>query len=484
MIFLASSLRSQIVLEEGLDFLLLGKGKQYGVLPAGDHGVVLFSEISNYDSDSKKKWEVTKLDTLLKVISKSYFESDYNFMISHVKHYKGYIYLLFQDSNIPMKSAFFVRGNLSNDIYEIFELREFLPDKIIGIEILGNSLFLLGQEDKRPAILKFRYGDPRPLVLKGLSADNTELLNTSYVEDHDMIQIVTRIKKRRGRNSALSIKQFDETGSIRKDILIESTRGRDLLDCKATTDADGNICVVGTFSYGSAKLSNGIFTMVHDGKSEQRAYYYEYTNLHNYFNYLAPKEKDKMTRKYGLEERKSSNSKYKINQIPREIIGTDQGWVYLGEMVKFTEKNSTIYGNIWQMEYRSYSHTLILRIGHDGKLKWDYTLGLDDLTTTSEMQRVHFGVENKRIIFFHLRENIIYYKTVSENESLDNYGSLNLPQDLYDKTGQYVEGGSILPWYENKYIVFGAYQATARNTDHRKIIYLHKVSATPENTTH
>ncbi|MCG8307113.1 MAG: hypothetical protein MI975_06935 [Cytophagales bacterium] len=479
-VFLYTGAYPQIVLEESLRIPLFGLEKQYGIVPAGEKGMVIFNEARNNNSASKRIWEITMLDTLLNPIWKSFFESDYNFKISHVKYYDGLVYLLFQDLNIPMKSAFFVRGNVTEDKFEIFELKDFLPDQIIGLEILGNSLFLMGIDGRRPSILKYRYGDPRPLVLKGLSTENTELLSASLVPGHNLIQIITRMKKRQGRRGVLAVKQFDESGRVHKDIVIESTRGHDLINCEAMTDLNGNICVVGTFAYTGSKMSNGIFTMVHDGEHELPVYYYEYTNLHNYFNYLSPKEKDKIIKKYKLEDSISRSSKYKMNQIPREIVRTDQGWIYIGEMVKYSEKNSRIYGNMWQMEYRIYSHALLLGIGTDGKLKWDASVSLDNLTTGAEVQQVHFNVFEDQVILFFQTDGNIFYEAVHQNRQGNRYGNLNLFGSNSEDSGEFQVRGVVLPWYKNKYIAFGSFHTRLGENESTKLFYINKLSVSPD----
>lgn len=477
---LKASLHAQVVLEERLQLYLLGEGKQYGVVPIAEKGLVIFNETRNYNSSSKLRWEITQLDTMLQLQSKSFFESENNFKISQVKYHSEFIYLLFQDLNVPMKSAFFVRGNVFDNNFEIFELKDFLPDKIIGLEILGNSLFLIGLNDRRPTVLKYKYGDPRPQVLRGLSPDKTELLNTALVPGHNLIQITTRMKKNRSGNGILIIKQFDEMGNIQKDIVIESTRGHNLLNCRASTDKAGDVCVVGTFSYGNSKMSNGIFTLVHDGKNVHPAYFYEYGNLHNYFNYLSSKERDKIIKKYKLEDSSSKSSKYKDNQVPREIVRTDQGWVYLGEIVNYTEKNSRLYGNMWQMEYYTYSHALVLGIGIDGKLKWDNSMGLNDLTTDSEIQQTNFDVLKDQMVLFYQKDSNIFYEIMQGSRPTDVYGNLNLFNASSGNYSQNQVNGTILPWYKHKYIAFGSYHSMGNENENNKYFYVNKIAVSPE----
>ena len=474
-------LQAQLMVEESLQLYLLEDGRQYGVVPIADKGLVVFNEIKNYSSSASRRWEITQLDTLLVAQSKSYFESEYSFQITHVKYHKDFIYLLFQDLSIPIKSAFFVRGNVIDNKFEIFALKDFLPDKIVELEILGNSMFLIGPKDRRPSVLKYKYGDPRPQVLKGLSAEKTELLHTSRVPGFNLIQIVTRMRKIRGGIGMLMIKQFDENGDIHKDIVIESARGRNLLNCTASTDFMGNICIVGTYSYGNSKMSDGIFSLVHDGTINPSAYYYEYGNLYNFFNYLPTKERDKLEKKYGLEYNDAKKSKYKINQMPREIVRTDNGWVYLGEMIEYSAKNSREYGNMWFKEFNNYSHALLLGISEDGKLKWDNSISLNNLATDSEIQQTNFTILKDHIIAFYQQDAKIFYEVIRDSQQIDTYGNLNLLESKRLEHTRNKVQGNILPWYQNKYIAFGTFYSLQNDHTSNKYFYLGKIAVSSKN---
>ena len=386
--FYSQILSAQFVLEKSIDFNIQGSGKQFGVAPAEEHGVFLYNEVLNLDAVSKRKWQVLFLDTLLVPVWKSYFESEYNFKITHIRYYGGDIYLLFEDTNIPMRNIFFARSGLNIDSFEFFELKEFLPKEIVGFEAIGNSLFLIGSDNGRPSILKFRFGDPRPLAFKGLYDNNNDLLHTAIVPSQNLIQIITKMKSRKSKKNVLLIKQFDEEGVIHRDIIIDSSRGYTLLDCVADTDDNGDICVVGTYNDGGSRLSQGVFTMVAGEEVEHQVYYYSYLNLYNFFNSFSEDEKEKIERKYKLKDGPNRKQNYKINQIPRKIYNSKGEWIFCGEVVEVEERNSTRYGNLWSGEFWQYSHAVILGIGKDGKLKWDNTLDMSGLTTETNLQKV------------------------------------------------------------------------------------------------
>jgi len=258
----------------------------FGVMPADGDGVVLYREIKNENSFNKRKWELTLLDDNMNFKWGTAFESGLKYQISDAKYNSGYLYLLFQDFNLPTKQVFVVRVNLGTGQTLFFQISELLPKKILAFEVIGESIFLIGSDDQRPAILKFAFGDPRPKVLGGLSEEKNEILNISVNAKQEQIQIISKITEK-GLGSVILIKQFDENGYILRDIVLESTDERRLLDAVARTDEDGNTAICGVYSYGSSQFSNGIFTSVFKGQEQGKLYYYDYGNLYNIYSSFA-----------------------------------------------------------------------------------------------------------------------------------------------------------------------------------------------------
>lgn len=472
-IALPQNLEGQFVQENDLQLLLPDAKSKYGVVPAGKNGLVFFHEIPNLESFTTRTWEIIFLNTKLELLRKSYFESDNKFRITHVKHSGDYIYLLFQDANIPMRSAFFARANISEDNFEFFEVKEFLPKEILGFEILGNSLFLIGWDNNRPAILKFTYGVLRPQVLQGLYTDNHELLNVKVLPKQDLIQIVSRLKKRRGNNNVLLIKQFDKNAKIHKDIRIESSKGYHLLDAIATTDRIGNLCVVGTYAYKNSQMSNGIFTVVFGDQGFHPMYYYDYTNLHNYFSYLPEKEQKRLERKYDVGKKGNRKSLYKENQVPRHLIKTNDSWMFVGEIVRIKERNARMYGDMWPMEYRQFSHAIILGIGEDGKLTWDNSFAMNEYVTNSMLPQVQLDTFSDYSILYYLHDHYINYKIIDRDKNISE-GAFKIELSPSEFTNEKnFKFDDIMRWYDNTFVVFGSSISTPKYGENKRFLFLH-----------
>lgn len=466
--------QAQFVVEESLDLLISGYGRNHGVVQAGEYGVVVFNELRNLDSYSTRKWELVRFDTDLKAQWRSYFESALNFRISEVKLMGEHLYLLFQDTNIPAKSVSFARVNMAKDKFEFFEVKDFIPREVLGFEVLGESMFLIGVDNNQPAILRYRFGDPRPRVLQGLFSEYNELLKTEVLPSGDQIQIISRMKRHRGSQGMILVKQFDENGMTSRELVIESSKGYNLLDAITSTDSLGNTCVVGTYSYGKSKMSNGIFSTVFDNDGEHTVYYYDYTNLHNFFQYLPVAEQAEMRKK---NPQNSDKKNHRINLDLREVSASADGWQTCGEVVKLAQKNSRVYGFMWPIEYREYSHALLLGIGKDGRLRWDNSFGMNELEKMLDIQQVHFyEMDEANVLYYYDGEGIVY-KLIDRGNNMSENKRFH-----YETTGveftdsEMRKNGNILPWFDNNFLIFGSYSITPKFGESRNYFFLDKVS--------
>lgn len=447
--------------------------KTFGIVPTGKEGLVLYHESTSSLIIGKRTWQLIFLDENLDVTWDSSFESDRNFVISQVKYAAGYVYLLFQDTNIPMKSVFFVRCKVSSRKFEFFQINEFLPAEVFGFEILGNALFLIGKNFKRPAILRFNYGDPRPVALKGLYDGDSEILHTSVDRSLQYIQIITRMKK--GGSSIILVKKFDESGSNIRDILLESSKGYQMINAIATTDEAGNTAVVGTFSYKRSRLSNGVFTGVFNAGGSSQLYYYDYINLHNYFNFLPSKKSiEKARRKYAG---KSDGGSYSVNHVPRSIHAEDGEWQFLGEVFQVTQRVSRSHQMMWKKEFTEYSYAIALGLSSEGRLQWDDTFAMNTLISPNIGQQAFLHSDGWNPMVFYTDGYMINYKSTGKNQSaaasfeIDNF----LKEYTSDKVERYA---NLMHWYDNVYITFGENTLFSSHMEPRHTFYMFKIIRT------
>ena len=465
--------QAQFELEENIIIPLGEYDSEYAVIPAGNDGLLLFHEVYTDAVPGKRKYQVLYLDDNLDIQWSSAFESDMKYKISKIKYIDGYIYFLFKDSNVPMKSIFFARTSLNDEKFELFQLSEFLPREVHGFEVLGNSLFLIGQNGKLPAILKYSYGDPRPVVLQGLYNGNNVILNTTIEEDH--IQIVSRLKE--ASQYSILVKQFDENGEIIKYLRLRSNKGYQPVNAIAKNDQNGHTIVIGSFTDRKSKQSRGIFTTVFNGEQSSEVYYYNYTNLHNYFNYLMDSSSiEKAKKRYAKSDQKQESS-YRVKLAPRSVYKYDGIWHFTGEVIEMIDRSAGGYGTMWKQEHTQYSHAVLLGIGEDGKLVWDNSFNMHDITSyRGDQLAFTYPQSNNKLTFYSNGLNI-HYKIFDDKMDIHSGAFVEemdtselFPETSMEKTGQ------ITPWFGNNFLSFGVLTARRDFTTDARAFYVNKLA--------
>ena len=467
------SATAQFVIERKILLPFYNPEKPFGIVPTGNDGLVLYHESTHTMTSGKRIWQVVFLDKNLDVTWDSSFESEMNFVISEVKYASGYVYLLFQDISLPVKSVFFVRCKINSRKFEFFQISEFLPAEILGFEILGSALFLVGKNYKRPAILKFNFGDPRPLALKGLFDQDSEIVNVSVDRQHRAIQIVSKLKK--AGKSMILVKKFDESGNNIRDILLESSKGYQMINGVASTDSAGNTAIVGTFSYKRTKLSNGVFTAVFNAAGSNQVYYYDYVNLHNYFDFLSDVSSiEKAKRKY---RNKRDGSSYSVNHMPRTLAYENGEWQFLGEVFQVTEHIAKAHGRVRKRELTEFSHAIALGMDNEGKLKWDDTFMMSKLIALNTNQQTYlFSGQRDPVVFFTDGFNLIHKNTGTGNkDSTNNYLEIDAFQAecIGDKAERH---GNMTHWHDNVFIIYGENTLYSSQAEPRHSFFILKLA--------
>ena len=136
-------------------------------------------------------------------------------------------------------------------------------------------------------------------------------------------------------------------------------------------DQNGHTIVIGSYTDRKSKQSKGIFTTVFDGEQSSEVYYYNYTNLHNYFNFLMDSSSIEKAKKRYAKSDKKQESSYRVKLAPRSVYKHNGIWHFTGEVIEMIDKSAGGYGTMWKQEHTQYSHAVLLGIGEDGKLVWD-----------------------------------------------------------------------------------------------------------------
>ena len=117
-----------------------------------------------------------------------------------------------------------------------------------------------------------------------------------------------------------------------------------------------------------------------------------------------------------------------------------------------------------------------------GKVLWDNSFEINDVTSFSLDQYVNASIEEKRVILLYLYENVIRSKLINEDEILEGKTFDDIKMKFEDdvaKNNDYEIGGLSL-WYDKFFYAYGV-QRIKNLKDReaklsRKVFYINKIT--------
>lgn len=136
--------------------------------------------------------------------------------------------------------------------------------------------------------------------------------------------------------------------------------------------------------------------------------------------------------------------------------------------------------NLWSVEYRKYSHAIALGINVDGKLKWDNSIDMHGLESTSKRQQVYSNSSEDEVLLYYLDGHTISYKPIDGGKDLADQNVFPIDSQSLEVSNSNMESqGSILPWYRDKFITFGSHRLKAQEGETDYFFFLDKISISP-----
>jgi hypothetical protein len=242
-----------------------------------------------------------------------------------------------------------------------------------------------------------------------------------------------------------------------------------MIDALASTDDSGTTSVVGTFAYKRSNFSNGIFTTTYKQGEENTLYYYDYSSLYKYFSY-----QDDEVDIEGA-PRKNSKGPMKINCVPRQLQSIGNEMIFVGEIYE----NNKIYGD----DYAKYTHALMLGINTNGKLSWDNSTSLHEMSSLSNSYKTYSSSYNEDMLTLFSDGFNIHYKIFNKRNDITSVELFEIdayqPENPTSRVGA-EQFASIMPWYDNALIIYGTKTWGGNELIQRNFFYLDKVIIDPD----
>ncbi len=452
--------RLEIIMEKEED-------ENFEVVSADDQGIVLYREVKNKETRMEHKYQVILVDTALNKVWEEYFYIHLKYIQIGFEYADDYFYLLFQRNTESLKADLFVlRVNLQTQIPETFVIERDYAVELTEFEVVGNTLVFGGYVNNVPTVITYEFGKLQAKVLPGFFNEKSQIQHLETDDDLKLLNVLISFRTNDGRKS-LSFKSFNEEGDMLKNINLQPEGENSLLFGRAISLENNANLVVGTYTRKRSDMSRGIFLARIDPSGDQIINYYNYADLKNFFSYMKAKRQKRVEERIKRRKIKGKKNKFHYHLIVHEVVPWEGKFIMVGEAFYPKYSQGSYYGGYSPYSYSSnygnyfegykYTHAVVFGFDRRGRLIWDNSFQIEDVTSYTLDQFVHVSLSDQEMALLYMYENEIRTKVIEGNDVIEGktFNELELSFESEIVSQSESKYGGLEKWYDGKLFAYG-----------------------------
>ncbi len=491
---LSDTVKGQIVQPTRVEIELGEYDDYFQVISAKNEGLVLVRESRESTSPRTIGWEVKNYDTNLEQKWARIFEIDINYDFKGYEYRPGLVYLLFQSNNYQNDKLIVLVISLENAAYDKYEINTVLPISLTEFTVTGNAVLFGGYVNYMPAVIHYDLSSKKVKVLPGIYNNRSELVEIRVDEKTNIFNILVTEKTYDKRNT-LAIKTFDPEGNLLQNKSLETQGNNSILFGRSTRFNASEQFIAGTYSSNKSAFSSGIFIAKLDPRGGQEITYLSYGDLKNFFSYMKAKREARVRDRINTRKIKGKRVKFKYRLLVHDIVEKDDMYLLFGEAFYPKYNNSSIsslpyanyrpFGrnteNMYFAGYK-YTHAVVIAFDKEGKVLWDNSFEINDVTSYSLDQYVNASIRDKNVVLLYLYENVIRSKIINRDEIVEGKTFDDIEMKFEDDVAKNntSEIGGLSLWYDDYFYAYGVQRIkNIRDKEvklSRKVFYLNKIT--------
>jgi len=492
LISLGNAALAQLEQPQRLEIIMEDQEKNdFEIVSAKEKGLVLYREVRNKETRMEHKYQVILVDTTLNQV----WESNYFIHLKYIQigfeYAENYFYLLFQRNTESLKADLFVlRIDLDTRRAETFLIERDYSLELTEFEVVGNTLIFGGYTNNMPTFIIYEFGQMQARVLPGFFNERSQILHMETNDEFKQIHILTSYRIRDGRKS-ISFRSFDEKGELVKNINLEPSDEKSLLFGR-TISLESNVdLIVGTYTRKRSDMSRGIFLARIDPSGDQVINYYNYADLKNFFSYMKARRQKRIEERIKRRKIKGKKNRFHYHLLVHEVVPWKGRFIMVGEAFfpKYSQSgyyggySSFFYSNGYGQHFEGYKYTHAVVFGFDrrGRLIWDNSFEINDVTSYTLDQFVHVSISDQEMALLYTYENEIRTKIIEGNDVVEgktfNELELSFDNDIVEQEES--EYGGLEKWYGGKLYAYGIQKIKNVKGDgvrsEREVFFINKI---------
>ncbi|MEQ8364562.1 MAG: hypothetical protein RH948_16930 [Cyclobacteriaceae bacterium] len=452
------------------------ENSNFSVVSAGTDGLMIYRRLFDSPLD---KLEIIRVDTIFRVVWSKQLEIAKGLRAVQTLIRQNYLFVLFKATNNKFGDFLIAVVNIHDGSYFVYRVQNLISFSPTEFIITDEAAFIGGYFNYRPLIVHFNFASQKSKILPGFFNEVGELTQVKPYSDGSVDVIVSSDNYE--KKKCLWIRNYDANGDLIKTTILEPGDRKNLIFGRSINIGDSEQAVVGV--YGRFKeYSRGIFIARINPVGEYNIQYYDYGDLHHFFNYMKASRQERIKQRIERKKIKGKKAKFNYRFIVHEVIETKDDYVMLGEAFfpKYAYVNGLSQTRIL-IGYQ-YTHAVVIGFDKNGNLTWDNSFEVNDIITARLNQYVKIQAQEDKIYLQYVYENEIRSKVIQDSEMTEGKSTdevrLKFEDDILRNTE--FESSSLDYWYGDKLFVYGVQQirnySKGQGNNNRKVFFINKVN--------
>ena len=458
----------------------------YETTPLGERGLLATNRRVDNSAYATTLFDFFRYDPALKLIWHRPFSAG-----------RGFVPLMpFQDDHLlywlleqPDTQRFIVmRLNTDDGLTETFE--GVLPSSLDlqQFRVMGNIAYFGGYYHNRPVVMQFSFFNQIVKVLPGLYINNLEISGLETDKAHNEVHVLVHSLK---RHCQFSIRTYSPDGKPLRTIDFDGA-GHSLISGKLLPISADESLLMGNYSTDCTPYSQGIYVTrirhTDDGKLVPEAIQYiAFSELKNFFNYLKPKQQERMLSRVGKRREQGREYRFHYRLLVHAPMPTPTGLTLVAEVYYPQYRGTNLpYGNGGMLrqylEGFHYTHAFVCGFDPSGKLLWDNCLPINDLTNSRLTEMVQVAQQGDTLVLAYPQKGEINTQVIQRSTVLKTPEAYKIQGNTPDEKIMDADDETLTAWYGRYFLACG-YQTIRADKNSaappREVFYLSKLMYDP-----
>lgn len=439
----------------------------------------------HHEKNGEELWEFVRIDTAFNITWKRNLFVEKNYSIVNHEVIGEEVYFILIDL-MNWRETLILRMSPIGE-FTAFRFKNLIPMSIIEFRVIdqGRKLLVGGYFNYRPIVVMYELDTNIPRILPGLLNYIGDLVQLETSEDFRRIDLLVGYSSNKiNRNSLLL--SYDFEGNLLESTVIELGDRLTVKHGKVRRFSKNDIIFGGVYGKKASDYSSGIIvTYIHEGKI-QFSNTTGYAKMDNFFNYMRPRRRKRVKERIARKQENGKEANFFFRTKINEVEVLSNSIFVSGESfyINYSDYSRYYYGisssTMRVFDGYEYTHGFIVAINPEGKVLYNYSMGIDDLKKYN-LDQVTFSLpeENEKKFLFYANKHDLSFGVFSRDTSEFYMEPIQLkyPNDRLRPTHSL--SMAIENWYDNNYMIFGKQQirnGMDKGVDYnRNVFFINKI---------